>query len=241
MIDSDRAGPEELLLRCLSATRPPSSVTGHPTAVSRHPSSTGGEPIDWNAVLTIAADHGLTPLLYKRLKESDAQALVPADVWEGLKATYVASAVRSLHLYRELRPVLRRLGNSDISVIVLKGAFLAEAVYSDPALRSSMADVDIMVPREDLPKVQAVLLDMGFGPREREEIELRCRTTKGLAPFTRSGFTVEPHWNIVYPTSPFKMDIAGLWVRARPATVAGVEVLALSPEDLLLHLCLHVC
>jgi hypothetical protein len=135
--------------------------------------------------------------------------------------------------------VLRRLRNCDIPVIVLKGAFLAEAVYIDPALRSSMADVDIMVPRQELPRVQATLLDMGYAPREREDIELRCRTTKGLAPFTRSGFTVEPHWHIVHPTSPFRVDTAGLWARARPATIAGVEVLALSPEDLLLHLCLH--
>jgi hypothetical protein len=116
--------------------------------------------------------------------------------------------------------------------------FLAEAVYGDAALRS-MADVDFMVPREELPMVQATLLDMGFGPQEREDIELRCRTTKGLAPFTRSGFTVEPHWNLFHPTSPFRTDVDGLWARARPATIAGVEVLAVSPEDLLLHLCLH--
>ena len=35
------------------------------------------------------------------------------------------------------------------------------------------------------------------------------------------------------------MDPTGFWDRARPAKIAGVEVLALCPEDLLLHLCLH--
>jgi hypothetical protein len=155
-----------------------------------------------------------------------------------MRRVYVASAIRSLCVYRELRPVLRRLRSSGIKVVVLKGMFLAEAVYGDAALRS-MADVDFMVPREELPRVQATLLDMGFGPREREDIGLRCRTTKGLAPFTRSGFTVEPHWSLFHPTSPFRADIAGFWDRARPATIAGVEVLSLSPEDLLLHLCLH--
>ncbi len=227
-------GCEEFLLQCLSLCRPPSSVI-------RHPPTSGGEPVDWSTVATIAADHGLAPLLYMRLRGSGAQALIPADLWQELRQGYIAGAVRSMLIHRELRPVLRRLCNSDIPVIVLKGAILAEVVYGDPALRSSMADVDFMAPMEELARVQTVLLDMGFVPRKLEDIELRCRTTKGLAPFTRSGFTVEPHWNIVYPTSPFKIDIAGLWARARPATIAGVEVLTLSPEDLLLHLCLHVC
>ena len=224
MSDSDRMGSEEFLLQCLSSGR-------GPLAVSR-------ELVDWNAVTTIAADHILTPLLYKRLKESDANALVPADLWERMRQVYVASAVRSMCFERDLRGVLRSLRSSGINVVVLKGMFLAEVVYGDAALRS-MADVDIMVPREELPRVQATLLDMGFAPREREDTELRCRTTKGLAPFTRSGFMVEPHWNLSHPTSPFRTDVDGLWARARPATIAGVEVLALSPEDLLLHLCLH--
>jgi hypothetical protein len=97
-----------------------------------------------------------------------------------------------------------------------------------------------MVPREELPKAQTILLDIGFGPREREDIDLLCRKTKGLAPFVRAGFSVEPHWSIAHPTSPFKLDVAGLWARARPAVIAGVDVLALSPEDLLLHLCVHM-
>ena len=214
----------EFLLRCLSSSRQPLAV--------------GRKPVDWNAVTTIAAHHGLTPLLYKRLKESGVQTRVPADVWERMRQVYVASAIRSMCVYRELRPVLRRLRGSGIKVLVLKGMFLAEEVYGDAALRP-MADVDFMVPRGELPRVQAILLDMDFGPREREDIELLCRATKGLAPFTRAGFAVEPHWNIAHPTSPFRIDTAGLWARACPATIAGAEVLALSPEDLLLHLCLH--
>jgi len=51
------------------------------------------------------------------------------------------------------------------------------------------------------------------------------------------GVGVEIHWNIQPPA--FSVDVDGLWERALPVTVAGVEVLVLSPEDLLLHLCLH--
>jgi len=38
---------------------------------------------------------------------------------------------------------------------------------------------------------------------------------------------------------PFQIDVDGLWNRAQPVTLAQAPALALSPEDLLLHLCLH--
>ncbi len=140
------------------------SVSRPPSSVLRHLSSTGGEPVDWYSVTTIAAEYGLTPLLCQRLKESDVQTSVPAGTWERLRKDCVAGAIRSLRVHRELRPVLRRLSDSSIPVIMLKGAFLAEVVYSDPALRPSMADVDFMVPKGEMPRAQAVLLDMGFAP-----------------------------------------------------------------------------
>ena len=39
--------------------------------------------------------------------------------------------------------------------------------------------------------------------------------------------------------SPFRIDVGGLWERAIPVRVAGVEIQGLSTEDLVLHLCLH--
>jgi hypothetical protein len=215
----------EFLLRCLSAS-------SRPLAVSRQPSAV------WNGVLAIAVRHGLTPLLYSRLKQSGAQASVPADVWERLRRAYRASAVRSMSLYGELRKVLERLRSSGIKVTMLKGAYLGEAVYGDAALRP-MVDVDLLVPRADLPKAQAVLLDMGGVHQQFEDIESTCKTKCHIPQVHIRDLTIEIHWNIASPTGPVRVDADVLWNRARPAATAGVEVLALSPEDLLLHLCLH--
>ena len=187
----------------------------------------------------MAACHGLGPLFFKRLKQSDARACVPADEWERLRVAYLAAAGRNMHRYRELRPVLRRLRHSGIPVIVLKGAYLAEAVYGDVALRP-MGDVDLLVPRAELPRAQAILLDMGGVHQQTEDIESLCRKRHHLPPVVIRGVTIEIHWTIASPTAPMRIDAAGLLDRARPATIAGVEVLALSPEDLLLHLCLHL-
>ncbi len=212
------SGPVSQLLRCLSASSEPTT--------------------EWNEVVATAVYHGLAPLLFKRLKNNNTRAGVPADSWKRLRFAYFAAADRNMRLYRELRPVLRRLRSSDIPVIVLKGAYLAEVVYGDTALRP-MYDVDLMVPRAELPRAQAILLDMGGVAAHSVDIEWCCRRNAHLPKVVIRDLAIEIHWTIVTPTGPVRIDAAGLWDRAHPTTIAGVEVLALSPEDLLLHLCLH--
>jgi hypothetical protein len=63
-----------------------------------------------------------------------------------------------------------------------------------------------------------------------------------LPPFThKNGAMVELHWNLSPPDSPLQVDLDGLWERASPIRIYQREVLALSPEDLFLHLCVHAC
>jgi hypothetical protein len=186
----------------------------------------------------LAVHEHVAPLLFKRLKESDVRAHVPADAWKRLRRAYFTSGDRNTRLYRELGTVLRCLRSAGVKVIVLKGAFLAEAVYGDVALRP-MCDNDLMVPRAELARAEAVLLDLGHGHQQPEDIESLCRRGRHLPPVAVRGLAVEIRWTIATPTGPFRIDAAGLWDRAHPATIAGVEVLALSPEDLLLHVCMH--
>jgi hypothetical protein len=253
---TSRYSAVDLLLRCLSVTDPPSSVLSLPSSAAIHPrSSVFGPPSSavsrqplavsclpssavWNEVVDTAVTHGLAPLLFKRLKESGARSYVPADAWKRLRLQYFKCAPRNVRLYRELGPVLRCLRNSGIKVIVLKGAYLAEAVYSDVAVRP-MTDVDLMVPKAELPRALTVLLDLGGVHVQFEDIESRCKRNRHIPPVVVRDLDIEMHWTIASPTGLFRIDAADLWDRARPATIAGVEVLALSPGDMLLHLCLH--
>jgi len=222
---TDHASAADLLLRRLSDRRP---GTG-----DRGPATT-----DWNEVVDIAADAGLAPLLFRRLKQSGARAWVPADGWRRLRKAYLESAGEGMRLHRELGPVLQSLRSSGIRVIALKGAYLAEAVYGDVALRP-MHDVDLLVPTAELPGAAAVLRGMSRVHEPTEDTE--SHNPMHLPPFAIGDLSVELHWTIVYPTGPVVVDATGLWDRARPANVAGVEVLSLCPEDLLLNQCLHLC
>jgi hypothetical protein len=198
-----------------------------------------GRPADWSGVADTADRYELAPLLFKRLKQGEARARVPADVWERLRLAYFASAGKNVRLHRGLQPVLAGLRSAGIPVIALKGAYLADAVYGDVAVRP-MSDVDLMVPRAEAARAQATLVQIG-GILASGDGERWCGRRAHLSPVVIRGLPFEVHWAIIDPAEAVSVDTAGIWSRARPALVARVNVLALSREDLLLHLCLHAC
>lgn len=211
------------LIRCLFSSCRLASDSRQPTA-------------DWNEIAELAVRQGVAPLLFKHIKTSNTKADVPDTAWKRLRMAYFASAEWDRRLYRDLQTVIRCLRTRGIKVIVLKGAFLAEAVYGDAALRP-MGDLDLMVRRAELPKAQTALLNAGSVLQEATCKASRRRRSMGL--WLSGGVAVDLHWTIVSASGSLSIDPDGLWARARPARIAAVNVLALSPEDLLLHLCVH--
>lgn len=194
---------------------------------------------DWESIVQLAVIQSVAPLFYHRLKTVYPKINIPANLKQNLQKSYLASVIRNVQLYNELSEVLKALRNENIPVIVLKGAHLAETIYGNTALRP-MCDVDILIKKTDLLKAEKKLLEMGYSSSREDDIEVACTKHHHLPPLVKQGSApVEIHWTIKQLTSPFTIDLDELWERARPTTIAGVEVLALSPEYLLLHLCLH--
>ena len=231
LFDVQRKTAIKLLLTCLGRK------TGEMNAARLDRLS----PAVWEEMVQLLVWHDLASLFYYRLKTLALDITVPSSVEQQLRELYHGSAIKSVHLHRELARVLQGLKRADIPVITLKGAFLAQAVYRHTTMRP-MIDVDLLVRQTDLAKAEKKLLGMGYGPPERLSIEEQCAQSHHLTEFTKPGAPpVEVHWTLSHPTlRPFKVDVDGLWQRARPAVIAGVNVLALSPEDLILYLCLHV-
>jgi hypothetical protein len=223
----DRSRTDELILYCLRVV-PNEAGDGRLEALSGS---------DWDVLIAESVRYGLAPLLYHRLRTLHSDMAIPANVMARLRHLYLQSAGRAMHLYHELGKVLGRLRQANIPVIVLKGAHLAELVYRNIALRP-MGDVDVLVRKDDLMRVEAALLGMGYAPAEchRQIAEDNYHFVYGLP---NKKLFVEVHWNFLPSTYRFKMDIDGQWERSRQAIIAGVEVSVLCPEDLLLHLCLH--
>lgn len=192
---------------------------------------------EWSVLARTAVRHGVAPLVYARLRTTGDQ--VPAHVLDVLKGYFFRTGLENLRLYARLAPILRALAEQGIDVIVLKGAFLADTVYEDRALRS-MGDADLLMRRTALPRVDRILRGSGWDqPIADDATAPRQARGHQLQTFVRDSAHIEVHWSIEDDASPFAIDVDGLWQRARRVQVAGVRALALAPEDLLLHLCLH--
>jgi hypothetical protein len=194
---------------------------------------------DVRELLRQAADNGISALLYQRLMTLAPALALPTGALEHLRDVAVCSAAQSLQITRELAEILTLFRRQDIPVIVLKGAHLGHVVYRNMALRT-MGDLDLMVRRHHLAEAERLLGGLGYVPQYDPLLQVDYTRHQHTRPLGKPGASrIDVHWSIARPTAPFHVDLEGVWTRARPARIAGVEALVLSPEDLLLHLCLH--
>lgn len=226
----------------------PKDAANHPTAQRSWLALLRGQVVpetrltesQWAGLADEAIRHQLCGVTYRHLMDGPLAPHVPPRIKDRLRAVYLDTATRNALAFRQARQFVTELAARDIPVLLLKGVHLARFVYAEPGLRG-MADVDIMVPQERLAEVEAVFLERGFGPLPRAAIAERCAWSNHLAKLEKAGAAVvEVHWSIERPTSPFRIDLDGLWQRSREATLEGVPVRLLAPEDLLLHLALHL-
>jgi hypothetical protein len=204
-----------------------------------------GFDLDWNRVIQYACQHDIAPLVHHTMQRAGLANADSHEAFKKLKALSYGNAIRNTLLYQELETVLLALRNRGKSVLVLKGAALAETVYQKHALRP-MSDVDLLIKKEDLAEIEGLLRKLGYvfyDQQRTREWYLDNHYHLVFRKQVSASFTscLEIHWHLERPILPFPINIEGVWERAVVARVANVEVLVLSPEDLLLHLCLHTC
>ena len=200
---------------------------------------------DWGHFIAFAHKQGVAPVLYIALKSLPGSPY-PEHLNE-LRNIYRVDAQNNLLLYHELGKVLRALDAAQIPVIVLKGACLAEAVYGNIALRS-MSDVDLLVKKEDLEKTAEILKGCGYsaGYDFQVEKEIAVSLNHHLPPLEGPNkLQLEIHWTLFDYTYFEARDqdeeqVIDAWKRAQPVTIEHTPCLMLAPEDLFLHLCIHL-
>lgn len=225
----------QFLIRCLRAFL---AVEGTPPL-----SAPIEEEVGWTFLLQLAAWHRVTPLLYRSLRRACPQA-VPEAARSQLEAQVCSAAGQSLFLTAELLRLLKRFEAQGIPAIPFKGAALASFLYGDPALRQ-FDDLDILLHQEDLPDVKSLLRSLGYHPhhlltgrQEKAYLQGWFAETFILA---RDGarVAVDLHWRLTPRDFPFHPDLKGIWERCERLSLGSATVATLSPEDLLLVLCVH--
>jgi len=196
--------------------------------------------LDWEYLVQMADRHCLVALLYVHLRDL-APSLVPQPVFSELRSAYHEYTRSNLFLTGELIKVLESFEANGIQAIPFKGPTLALRAYGEVGLRQ-FADLDVLVRKQDVPRVRELLIGRGFKPtteltRGQQAALLRFDCAYNFD--NQRGVMLDVHWNFVEQHFSIEMNADGLWDRLEPITIGDMQFMTLSTEDLLLILCLH--
>lgn len=200
-----------------------------------------GESLDWEYLLSEAAENSIVPLMSKSLREV-AEARVPPEVVNTLKDASRANSIRCLYLSAELVRVLQVFRAESILAVPYKGPVLAVQAYGDVTLRE-FEDLDIILPQKDLPRAHALLQQQGYEPRFPWILSEDAVSTLVPGEYNYRDKSrrvmVELHTELTLRHFPVVPDIPKLARRLVPIHVAGAEILTFTPETTVVLLCLH--
>jgi putative nucleotidyltransferase-like protein len=222
--------PEFRLLLACCAVRPPDNIYDRD----------GRRDLNWQRVLHLAGHHGVTPLIYRALRESAAG--VPTAIQSELRERYEHNARRNLVFVGELIRVLDCLEAHAIDVIPYKGPVLAEAVYGDLALRE-FYDLDVLIRPGDVARASEALRSLSYAPNvQLSSAQQRASLRSGYecafdGPLGKN--LLEMQWAIVPHFFSVDFDVERFLERATRTDIGGHPVKTLCAEDLLLTLCVH--
>ena len=191
------------------------------------------QDIDWAYLIQTAKCHKVMPLLYSSLKSSCSKA-VPLNILDQLQNFIQANTQKNLFLTRELLALLELFELHKISAIPYKGPVLAASVYGSLALRQ-FVDLDILVPKRQYLKAQELLMSQGYSPPPQNNVDWERSFVHA---YKKVG--IDLHQGITPSYLPFPIDFEALWERLEPISLAGTRVKCLSPEDLLIVLCVQL-
>jgi hypothetical protein len=198
------------------------------------------EVADWDALASAAEYHGLTGLLRSLLEES-CPDLVAQDVTSLLRKDYRDSAARNLILTSQVFSLIDLFQAEGIDVMPLKGPVLAERLYPDPVLRP-FSDLDLLVRKRDVARASSILAQQGYALSPHlARLSLHTLLHLNCALLFRHGrgAHVDLQWEVGPSDYPFSFDTEILWRSSSKTRIDGREVACLSPESLLLYLCVH--
>lgn len=194
---------------------------------------------DWAILIAVSRSHLVAPILYDRLNMIKEQVGVPEPILDELHQEYLVNAARNTFFAYAGEGICSQLNEAGILNILLKGLYLSENVFHNPALRS-MSDLDILIKKGDIPRAVDCFKAMGYRSTTYFNDEDENSDIKHVPPFIKGdGPYVELHWTLLEEDEPFRIDVTGLWERALPAKINRVDTLTLSLEDLILHLSIH--
>lgn len=217
----------EALLNCISA-----ALDGRECALTLAPD-------DWTALLRLAGEQKLLPLVYAAVRGTPGFAAAPEAVRAAARRqTMREAAAQTVHTEAFLR-LYQALRAEGLAPVVVKG-IVCRALYPQPELRPS-SDEDLYLTAAEMPRFHAVLLRAGFVLTEPERDYRSAHEARYVQPDT--GLIVEGHWAL-FPTeyavyAALNVQLPDLMQRAQDWESGGVTLRVPDACDHLIFLLLH--
>ncbi len=194
------------------------------------------QPIDWQRVMDRSWWHRIRPLTYRHLSDQKA-GLVPTACLKVLGEHARELELRNVNLMKMQQHVAALFEQSSVPMLVFKGPTLAVDAYGDLKLREC-GDLDMLIHRDDFPKVKQLLTADGFEclwddlDSERKRQVFACE-------FRREGVELDMHWDLAPDWHNFNVDFNHLWESGLPFESHCQFSRKLRPEDAIEVLCMH--
>ncbi|HPT39430.1 MAG TPA: nucleotidyltransferase family protein [Candidatus Omnitrophota bacterium] len=201
-----------------------------------------GQELDWDKFNKLLAYHDLSSFAHSFFK--DYLHLIPGRQIEELRNYHLFMLSRLIELEKEFFKIADIFADQGVDLLPLKGtAFLIDRLYGNLSGLRPMADIDILVKKEQLPRAEKLAEASGYHKELCGLNEDYWRKRNYHLIFTKKKnqkiFSIlEIHWLLDYPReNPLLPD---LWKRAIRIPGLKNEVNELSAEDTLFCLALHL-
>ncbi len=213
------------------------------TAVLRQPSSLVTLSLaEWDRLLPWARSTDLLARIASYVQKSGVLDKMPLEVRWHLQAAAAACDRNQKAIRWEVRGMARALGSCNNPMILLKGAAYVQACLP-PAAGRFCSDVDLLVERPHLARVEAALLQHGWQLAPIRPLDERYfRTTlHELPPLRHSNHPgeLDVHHNLLPATDSLTVDATKLFDAAVPIS-QGSAFGMLAPCDMVLHAAAHL-
>ncbi len=188
----------------------------------------------WDTIRT----HGLAPWFFKSISDHPQSGL-PDEVKGRLRKEYMVSLVNSMSRQLSLKELLEALNGRGVSPVLLKGVYIGEAIYEDPALRT-MCDIDLLVSEEDFDISTGVLELLGY----KSEFDSDCpedRIIQVGETFVHTGdrFMIVDLHRSLRSMDYYLFPSSEVWAHTSEKSLYGFRAQILSPELNFIYMALH--
>ena len=190
----------------------------------------------WADILELTKKKNISALILYNLKKQNLFIYLPPSIQDLLENDYYAVLGQNIQALEELSVVLKALSEHNLKVIILKGVFIITAVYDNVALRP-MTDMDMLMHQKDSTLIKKIFSELGYNLIEDNQNNSLTFMKQDYRP-------IEVHWDTLSFNKYkgiIRINESEFWDGTLEFKIGTDTFLALSIEDNILYLCIHLC